>query len=456
MNIQYKLTTDLMHPGVMPRVDVVQGDVYSRSIELSFYQEEFLWKIPENAHISLRYAKPDGTRGIYDTLPDGTAAYICHDNVVEFTLAPQMLTVPGPVLAQVVILQGKKQLASFTMQIHVHSDPSAGATTSEDYVNWMDTVIGSQVDRIFQEAKDSGVFNGPAGKTPRIEAARFQENLRTGVKLTVINPGEGNQLDQETRVQLFDGEKGASGVTPNIQRVEVQMLEPGMDAAGEFSGTAEDLTLKLAIPQSTPGRDGQTPAFRLASAYMLPYGANPEVTISGPTADLRMQLGIPEGAPGPAGPQGEPGKSPKISVGNYSDASGRTGVTMTIENPDSSVPKLVVLYDGKDGKDYTPKPVLFTISGDDRKANAGLYPYEDTSRYATAEELLDAYFGGGAYVVFHKDDPRQGPNRIVGFSISGGNVGAVAKDPSSYYDVLSSFKICTEDEFYSARAKYLT
>lgn len=357
MNIQYKLTTDLMHPGVMPRVDVVQGDVYSRSIELSFYQEEFLWKIPENAHISLRYAKPDGTRGIYDTLPDGTAACICHDNVVEFTLAPQMLTVPGPVLAQAVILQGKKQLASFTMQIHVHSDPSAGATTSEDYVNWMDTAIGSQVDRIFQEAKDSGVFNGPAGpagKTPRIEAARFRENLRTGVKLTVINPGEGNQLDQETRVQLFDGEKGASGVTPNIQRVEVQMLEPGMDAAGEISGTAEDLTLKLAIPKSTPGRDGQTPAFRLASAYILPYGAYPEVTISGPTADLRMQLGIPEGAPG---------YTPQKDV------------------------------DYRDGKDYTPKPV-FVVSGSYDGVTCWLHQF-GTGNPATVEEMVDGFFGGG-------------------------------------------------------------
>ena len=48
MNIQYKLTTDLMHPGVMPRIDVVQGDIDTRSIELSIYEEEYLWKIPEN------------------------------------------------------------------------------------------------------------------------------------------------------------------------------------------------------------------------------------------------------------------------------------------------------------------------------------------------------------------------------------------------------------------------
>ena len=97
MNIQYKLTTNLAHPGVMPRIDVVQGDINTRSIKLSFYEEEYLWKIPEDGHIFVRYAKPDGTRGIYDTLPDGTAACLCHDNVVEFTLAPQMLTASGAI-----------------------------------------------------------------------------------------------------------------------------------------------------------------------------------------------------------------------------------------------------------------------------------------------------------------------------------------------------------------------
>lgn len=105
------------------------------------------------------------------------------------------------------------------------------------------------------------------------------------------------------------------------------------------------------------GTDFQIPVYgELKMLLSETYNESPLDNPQDHIGDVTVYLKGDRGEPGPAGPQGEPGpqgesgKSPKISVGPYSDASGRTGVTMTIENPDSNVPKLVVLYDGKDGE----------------------------------------------------------------------------------------------------------
>lgn len=296
MNIEYKLTTDLMHPGAMPRVDVVQGDINSRTVELSVMAGEYLWKIPEGARILVRYAKSDGTKGIYDTLPDGTAACTYHDNVIVFALAPQMLTAAGAVLAQIVIILEGQQLATFSMQINVNSDPSAGAATSEDYVNWMNDLIYSEIDERFQAAKEAGELTGPS---PTIEASRFSGAEGSGVKLIVTNPGVGNQLPTQTAIPVYDGANGVSSV---IREVAVETLEPDEAASGALDGPPNNLRLTLCIPK---------------------------------------------------GQQGEAGKSPTITTSAFRGTDGRMGVSININNPDGSV-QMARVYDGRDAESVQP------------------------------------------------------------------------------------------------------
>ena len=100
------------------------------------------WSMPEDALARMRYCKSDGTKGIYDTLPDGTAAWSAEGNVITVVLAPQMLTAAGMVLAQLELIQGTAALATFTIQIGVERNPAAGALKSEDYINWLQWTEG--------------------------------------------------------------------------------------------------------------------------------------------------------------------------------------------------------------------------------------------------------------------------------------------------------------------------
>lgn len=162
MIIVHKLTLDLVCRDAMPRIDAVQGDCNTRMVELALQSGGEAWEIPAGTRVRLRYCKCDGTKGLYDTLPDGTVAWTTEGNRMTVILAPQMLTVAGPVLAQAELTNGKAVAATFAFQVNVEPDPAAGVLTSEDYVSmvqWMD----GQLEKLLEKAKESGLFDGAPG-----------------------------------------------------------------------------------------------------------------------------------------------------------------------------------------------------------------------------------------------------------------------------------------------------
>ena len=123
MIITSKVNTDLMRPSRTAVINAVQDDRYSRNLELSLYADEVPWNIPENTHVLIRYSKNDGKGGEYDTLPDGTAAWSAEGNQLTLALAPQVLTVPGPVSLSVRLVLEEKELSTFSILIHVQAKP---------------------------------------------------------------------------------------------------------------------------------------------------------------------------------------------------------------------------------------------------------------------------------------------------------------------------------------------
>ena len=162
MIITHKIEMDLTGKEGMPRIDVVQGDTNTRVLELTLLEAGSPWEIPEGVQVRLRYCKSDGTRGVYDTMPDGRCAWSAEGSVLSCELTPQMMTTDGIVLAQVELVQDSASLATFTVQIGVERNPAAGAVTSEDYVNMLRWMQG-ELNRMLEEARDSGEFNGPQG-----------------------------------------------------------------------------------------------------------------------------------------------------------------------------------------------------------------------------------------------------------------------------------------------------
>ena len=94
MYVKHKLEIDLSGQAVMPRVDMVEGDQYARQLELSLLCGGERWEIPEDVHAAVRFRKPDGTGGEYDSLPDGSPAWSASGNVLTVELAPQVLSCP--------------------------------------------------------------------------------------------------------------------------------------------------------------------------------------------------------------------------------------------------------------------------------------------------------------------------------------------------------------------------
>lgn len=142
MIVTSNITLDLRRPdSTRSCVYAKTGD--SRAVEAALYDGGEPWAAPSGATVVIRFRKPDKTGGIYDRLPSGATAYtIVTDpdtggTVVTATLAPQMLTCPGLVVADMVIVSGSDTVATFNWRVDVQRSPMDGVdTTSQDYYNY--------------------------------------------------------------------------------------------------------------------------------------------------------------------------------------------------------------------------------------------------------------------------------------------------------------------------------
>lgn len=136
MVITKTIKMDLINRERLPQVDVMQNDTCTRALAFRLFCNGEAWAIPEGVSAAVSYRKPDGTVGLYDTLPDGSAAATIDENTVTALLVEQALTVAGKVDLSVVLQDGLgKRLATFGVALIVHADPAAGKTESDNYVS---------------------------------------------------------------------------------------------------------------------------------------------------------------------------------------------------------------------------------------------------------------------------------------------------------------------------------
>lgn len=135
MIITQTIQMDLDRMGIAPCIEAVQGDTGTRAVELTLCSGGAPWPIPTGVTGRIRFQKPDGTGGVYDTMPDGTAAVRFQGSRITTTLAPQMLTAAGIVFVQVEMILAGKSLATFPFRVAVQQDLCGDALDSEDYIN---------------------------------------------------------------------------------------------------------------------------------------------------------------------------------------------------------------------------------------------------------------------------------------------------------------------------------
>ena len=235
MIITHKISMDFVHPEELRRIEVVQGDCYTRVVEMSLYEDDAAWNVPEDACVSIRYRKADGTGGSYDTLPNGELAWSAEGNVLSVVLAPQMLTVAGCVQAQVELLSQEARLATFTFQLAVEPDAGAEVVESEDYVNW----VGWMEDQLNQRMVET--YNGATVYTKTVVFSSLPSN---GRKSTDLDEGA-NCISCQGVVRSADGTSVYP--LPMIGDDSVLMGRCGVDNSTVFVRTFTGLTGYQAI-----------------------------------------------------------------------------------------------------------------------------------------------------------------------------------------------------------------
>lgn len=150
MNINQSVALNLSAAEPVPRLSMVQGDSNTRTIKATLWDGSQPFSVPAGAACMVRYSKPDGTGGLYDTT-EGGAAVTASGSTVTAPVATQMLTVAGLVMAEIDIYGtgsgvSAERLATFHFLVEVTPSvyPDA-AIISSDYYNILTAAIASAV-----------------------------------------------------------------------------------------------------------------------------------------------------------------------------------------------------------------------------------------------------------------------------------------------------------------------
>ena len=132
--IEHQMKLDLKTPEPI-LLHMKQYDVGSHAIKAELYDGTTPYAIPQDAVVMLRYCKPDGTGGLYDTADIG-GAIAFSGNIVTIPVATQVLTTAGKVEAELDLYTEEALLSSFSFSICVHMAVRPDtALESENYYN---------------------------------------------------------------------------------------------------------------------------------------------------------------------------------------------------------------------------------------------------------------------------------------------------------------------------------
>ena len=155
-------------PNTLQRVFAKQNDKLSRYIVASLACGAAAWTPPEGVAGAIRYKKPDGTAGFYDTAEDGTDAIAMSGATVKMYLAEQVLTVPGEVAMEINFYTAAgAKLTSFgwTLVVKPSVIPDS-AIQSTDYYNTLTAQIAKAL-----EYKNAAAASAAAAAASAGEAA---------------------------------------------------------------------------------------------------------------------------------------------------------------------------------------------------------------------------------------------------------------------------------------------
>lgn len=139
------LTLNLQLPNCAVTMYAVQNDRLTRKIQATLVDGDTAWSPPAGSLAVVRFLKPDGTMGFYDTDEGGNTAVTWSGNVATIILAEQVLTVAGDVYCQVNFYNASQErLSTFSWLIKVQKCVIEDNTIiSTDYFNILSQEIAA-------------------------------------------------------------------------------------------------------------------------------------------------------------------------------------------------------------------------------------------------------------------------------------------------------------------------
>lgn len=324
MNVTSKIAVDLTRANIGARVNAVQGDGSTRSVDITLLADGNPWTPPGGVEAAIAYKHPGGTKGLYNLLADGTPAISISGNVATVILATQMLAVPGTVYASIVFNNAQlDQLTTFPFTVSVAQNQYAGAQKTEDYIRlqWLEAKLDEYLKKFeggVDEATVQRIVNeylaaNPPTVTetdPTVPAwakepqkptytadevgALSAETLPGAINTALAQAKDSGAFDGAPGEDGNPGAPGADGYSPtaSVTQTDTGAVITITDKAGTTTATLKNGA------DGQPGTTGATPNIQIGTVDTLDAGSPATASMTGTPENPILNLGIPQGPAG--------------------------------------------------------------------------------------------------------------------------------------------------------------
>lgn len=234
------LRVDLLDPGAPQIIHAVQDDSNSRKIAFSIYAGGAQWNVPDGTLVTVRYKKPDGTAGFYDTLPDGsTPAATIDGNVVTVALVPQAFTVRGNIPVQIKLYDSAgTSITTFAVVMHVSANVVSDAEiVSSDYYS----VLTKQIADALAAAEGiPGQVSAAQAAAKQAVLAELAASVAAGQAQTAATNAGQSETNAATSASNAEGAKTAAETAANNASSDAAAAENAKTAAQTAATNAQE------------------------------------------------------------------------------------------------------------------------------------------------------------------------------------------------------------------------